>query len=511
MRMGLSLMLRLRRRVYLDNNATTEVSVGVRKIMRTVLAECFGNPSSRYRIAREAAEILDQARQNVAEAIGAAPDEIIFTGGASEANNQILKGLLDGLENGRDTVVASPIEHPSVLETLKFLGNQGMRVLFCRVGQDGRVDLEDLSRLIDGRTRLVCCMAANNETGVLQDVAAICRLAHARGALMFADCVQALGKIPLDCHALGLDFASFSAHKIHGPKGVGALFVRTGVTLLPLIHGGHQERGLRAGTEALHNIAGFGRACEAVPATVACSGALSVLRDDLAGALRSALPGAVINTPREFALPNTLSVTLPGFDNGEALAFLDYHGIAASAGSACNTQANEPSHVLMAIGLTEQAARQTLRFSLGERTSVADIRYVGAVFGDYLRGQGTPVTMINPAQLNEDILRNENLFILDVRNALDRKFLKGLPGSHEAPLLSLKKYLDQIPPRREILVACQGGTDGPIVAYYLRSKGYRHVSFVMGGVVAWKIWQPDLYTRLGGTGIRVLEPGKKTA
>lgn len=502
-------MLRLRRQVYLDNNATTEVSAAVQKIMRKVLAQCFGNPSSRYRVAREAAEILVQARKNVALAIGADPGEIIFTGGASEANNQILKSLLAARGQGRDTVVASPLEHPSVLKTLEYLGTCGVRVLFCPVGRDGRVVMDALAAMIDERTRLVCCMAANNETGVMQDLATISRLAHSKGALMFADCVQALGKMLLDCNALGLDYASFSAHKIHGPKGVGALYVRAGKPLTPLIHGGHQESGLRAGTEALHNVAGFGEACREIPGVLACAGTVAVLRDHLAAALQAALPGTVINTPREFSVPNTLSITLPGFDNGEAIAFLDYHGIAASAGSACNTQANEPSHVLRAIGLSDQAARQTLRFSLGERISRRDIRYVGAVFGDYLRGHGTPVTMINPAQLNEDMLFNENLFILDVRNLVDRKILKGLPGSHEAPLLSLKHYLGQVPRQREILVACQGGTDGPIVAYYLKSKGYHHVSFVMGGVFAWKVCQSELYVRLGGTCITVLEPGKK--
>lgn len=504
-------MLRLRRRVYLDNNATTEVSAAVRKIMRKVLAKCFGNPSSRYRMAREAAEILAHARSRVAVAVGAEAGEIVFTASASEANNQILKSLLVQQDATRDTVLASPLEHPSVLETLKYLAACGMRVNFCRVDRDGRVDLDSLAAQLDHRTRLVCCMAVNNETGVVQDIAAISRLAHAEGALMFADCVQALGKIPLDCHALGLDYASFSAHKVHGPKGVGALYVAAGKALAPLIHGGHQEGGLRAGTEALHNIAGFGQACAEVPALLARAAAVRDARDRLGESLLAALPGAVINTPAGHAVANTLSITLPGFDNGEALAFLDYHGIAASAGSACNTQANEPSHVLTAIGLTAQAARQTLRFSLGGRTSPRDIRYVGAVFGDYLRGHGTPVTMINPVQLNEDMLFNENLFILDVRNGLDRKVLKGLPGSHEAPLLTLKRYLSLIPRRREILVACQGGTDGPIVAYYLKAQGYRHVSFVMGGVVAWKICQPELYARLGGCGITVLEPGKKAA
>lgn len=503
-------MLRLRRRAYLDNNATTEVAPRVRRVMQNVLANCYGNPSSRYRIARAAAAVLEEAREDVAAAIGADPQEIIFTGSASEANNQILKTFAPENHAGRDTIVSTPIEHPSVLKTLEHLAGRGMRILFCAVDARGRVIPEQLAALVDARTALVCCMLANNETGVVQDIPFVAKTARQHGASVFVDCVQALGKMPLDVHALDIDYASFSAHKIHGPKGVGALYVRAGSPLFPLIHGGHQENGLRAGTEGLHNIAGFGAACREIPALLARTAQIARLRQHLAENITAILPAAVINTPFEHAVPNTLSVTFPGADNGDAIAFLDYHGIAVSAGSACNTQANEPSHVLKAIGLSDEAARQTLRFSLSAETTATSIRYAGRVLRDYLLERAAPVTMVNPTQLNEDMLFNEKLFILDIRNKVDRKLLKGLPGSHEAAFLSLHRYLDQIPRQRSILVVCQGGTDGPIAAYYLRSKGYRHVSFVMGGIVGWKVCQPDLYKRLGDTGMSALSPGKKT-
>lgn len=504
-------MLRLRRRAYLDNNATTEVASQVRRVMKRVLGDCYGNPSSRYRIARAAAAILEDAREQVAAAIGADAPEIVFTGSASEANNQILKSFVPENCAGRDRIVSTPIEHPSVLKTLEYLAGRGMRILFCPVDAQGRIETDALEQLVDERTALVCCMLANNETGVVQEIAPVVDIARRHGARVFVDCVQALGKLPVDVHALGVDYASFSAHKIHGPKGVGALYAREGSPLLPLVHGGHQEGGLRAGTESLHNIAGFGEACRAVPELLGKASQIAWLCRRLAENITAALPAAVINTPLDHAVPNTLSVTFPGTDNGDAIAFLDYHGIAVSAGSACNTQANEPSHVLKAIGLSDEAARQTLRFSLSAETTAADIRYVERVLRDYLQGRAAPVTMVNPAQLDEDMLFNENLFIVDIRNKVDRKLLKGLPGSHEAALLTLGRYLDQIPRRRAILVVCQGGTDGPIAAYYLKSKGYRNVSFVMGGIVGWKLCQPELYKRLGDTGISVLEARKKSA
>ena len=364
-------MLRLRRRAYLDNNATTEVSPLVQKTMREVLKNCYGNPSSRYRIARAAAAILEDAREQVAAAVGAEASEIIFTGSASEANNQILQSFVPESCGGRDTIISTPIEHPAVLKTLEHLAGRGMRVVFCPLDAAGRIVAEELGALVNARTALVCCMLANNETGVIQDLAPVVALARRHGARVFADGVQALGKMPVDLHRLDVDYASFSAHKIHGPKGVGALYAKTGSPLLPLIHGGHQEGGLRAGTEGLHNIAGFGAACREVPKLLTRTEQVGWLRQRLADSIRAMLPATVTNTPLDCAVPNTLSVTLPGFDNGDAIAFLDYHGIAVSAGSACNTQANEPSHVLKAIGLSDQRARASMRFSLG-RTNTAE-------------------------------------------------------------------------------------------------------------------------------------------
>jgi cysteine desulfurase len=497
-------MFRFRRKVYLDNNATTPIHRQVRRRICRVLAGSYGNPSSLYRIARDAAEILEESRRTVAATVGAEAEEIIFTGSASEANNQVLKTLLS-LSSERNKVISSPIEHPSVMETLDYLAEQGLQVEFCPLDREGGMDMQALRELLDERTLALCCMAANNEIGVVQDIAAVAGLAKGHGALVISDCVQALGKIPLDVKALGVDYAVFSAHKIQGPKGVGALYVREGAPLKPLIHGGHQEGGLRAGTEGLHNIAGFAAACARVDKLLAASQRVHTVQQRLRDGIQALLPSVRFNSPQEGGLSNTLNVTFPGFDNAEMLAFLDYRGIGASAGSACNTGANTASHVLKAIGLSDEEARQTLRFSLCSETSTRQIDYALGALGDILQRRKLPVLMVSPRQLDETMLYNENLFIVDIRHGYDRKLLAGLPNSHEAKSIILKKYLHAIPKDKEILVVCQGGTDGPVAAYYLRSKGYRRVSFVMGGLVGWKLFQPALYRKLAGSNVSQLQ------
>lgn len=503
-------MIRMRRRVYLDNNATTSVAPNVRKKIGDVLKNLYGNPSSAYLIARDAAAVLEDSRQAVARAVGAAPQEIIFTGSASEANNQVLKSFLPGSGQGKAKIISSPIEHSSVMATLEYLGGQGIDVVYCPVYNDGRLVLTALEAMVDEETALVCCMLANNEIGVVQDVVKVVEIARRHGALVMADCVQALGKIPVDVHGLDVDYATFSAHKIHGPKGVGALYVKAGSPLQPLIHGGHQEGNLRAGTEGLHNIAGFAEACRNIPEMLTKAGAMAELRNRFVREVAALQPGIRINSGAADRLPNTASITFPGFDNAEFLAYLDYHGIGASAGSACNTQDNAPSHVLTAVGLSAQEARQTLRFSLSTQTSPGEIRYTVAVLGDYLQRRNLPVTLVSPAQLDENMLFSDSLFVIDIRSGYDRRLLKGLPNAHQTTKAALKDSLHLIPGDKHVLVACQAGVDAPMAAYFLRSSGYRDVGFVMGGVLAWKLFQPELYKKFGDMNATSLEQGPRT-
>ncbi|MCG2811081.1 MAG: aminotransferase class V-fold PLP-dependent enzyme [Candidatus Aminicenantes bacterium] len=499
-------LVRCKRHVYLDHNATTSVSGQVRRQMNHVLKYCYGNPSSLYGIARKSAEIMEEARRHVADAIHAEPAEIHFTGCATESNNAVLKSVSNYFYPKKKKIISTPIEHPSVMNTLEFLKNQGIVVEYCPVDRQGRVLSAELEKMIDAETFLVCCMLANNEIGTIQDIPAIAKIARQHGVLVLADCVQALGKIPIDVHGWGVDYASFSAHKLYGPKGVGALYVKQGSPFAPFMHGGHQENGLRAGTESLHNIAGFGAACQDVDKLLAHTEQIRVLKRQLTRRLKEIKADCLINSPEADCLPNTLSIAFPHVEQAELLAMLDHHGIAVSAGSACSAQEDKPSHVLKAIGLSDQAAQETIRVSLGCGTSARDIRYTLKVFRDHFAGRTRFVNMITPAQLDETILFDEQIYILDVRPQSQRRKCKGLPNAHEAPFVALEKYLHLLPKDKHILVACQGGGLSYIAAYYLKSKGFGRVSNLRAGVAGWKERRSDLYQKYAGQNITVLQP-----
>ncbi len=508
-------MFRLRREVYLDNNATTPVSAHVRQRMNQVLRRYYGNPSSLYRAARDSAIILEDSRETVAKAIGAEPDEIVFTGSATEANNTALTAVFEDGYPERKRIVSTPIEHASVLATLEYLKSRGAEIVLCPVDREGRLVMEALEEAVDDSTLLVCAMLANNEIGTIQDVSRIARVAHEAGALVLADCVQALAKIPVDVGELGVDYASFSAHKIHGPKGVGCLYARAGSPLTPFIHGGHQETGLRAGTESLHNIAGFAAACEEIDDALDKAEEVGRLKRLLADQLRVAKPEVVVSSPAEgppeggqtrHCLPNTLNVVFPGANNALLMAGLDDQGISVSAGSACDTQEDAPSHVLKAIGLSDEQARQTLRISLSTDTRESDVLYAARAFSDLLSGQDDRINILTPSQLDEKILFDERTYILDIRFAWERKLLKSLPNAHEIAFLKAKRYFSQIPRDRHILVVCQSGPNAPFVAYQLRSRNYRHVSLLVTGLVGWRLARPDLFEKYAGQNVVALDP-----
>lgn len=499
-------VIRFNRRVYLDYNATTPVSSRVRRIMNRALQVHYGNPSSFYNLGRKAAKLMERARQQVASAVHADPQEVYFTGCATESNNAVLKSVSAECFPRRKKIVSTPIEHPSVIQTLAFLQTQGVLVEYCSVDRQGRVILEELEKRVDADTFLVCCMFANNETGVLQDLPAVVKIARQHGALVLTDCVQALGKVPVDVHAWDVDYASFSAHKLYGPKGIGALFVKHGSPISPLLHGGHQEGGLRAGTESLHNIVGFGAACQEVEQLLAHAEQTRALKNEFMQLLKQIKPDCVIHSPDADSLPNTLSVTFPGVENAGLMAALDYYGIAVSAGSACSTGEDTPSHVLKAIGLSDQAARETIRFSLGRYTSARDISYTTRVIRDYVEGRAEIVNMLAPAQLNETFLFDANTFILDVRPPDDRKRHLGLPNAHEVSPLWVEKYLKQLPRDKQILVYCPGGGLSLVVSYYLMAKGFPRVTNLVGGLDGWRKRRWDLYQKYAGQNITVLQP-----
>ncbi len=501
-------LIRFNRQVYLDHNATTPVSDHVRNKMDRALKYHYGNPSSFYGIGRKSAGLLEDARQDVANAIHANASEVIFTACATESNNAALKSVAAHFYPQKKKIISTPIEHPSVMNTLAYLETQGAVVEFCPVDDKGRVQLAELEKLVDEDTFLVCCILANNETGVIQDIKAVTKIAREHGALVLTDCVQALGKIPIDVHAWDVDYASFSAHKLYGPKGIGALYVKQGSPFAPFLHGGHQESGLRAGTESIHNIVGFGAACQEVDKLLKHAEQVRALKGQLIQRFKEAKPDCVINSPEADSecLPNTLSISFPGVENSGLMGILDYRGISVSAGSACSTGEDAPSHVLKAIGLSDQAARETIRISLGHETTARDIQYTAQVVRDYLNGQISFVNMLAPAQLNETILFSKDTYILDVRPPDDRKKFRGLPNAHEVNPLYVEQYLKQLPRDKQIVVYCPGGGLSVMISYYLKSKGFKRITNLRGGLDAWRKRRSDLYEKYAGQNVQALEP-----
>jgi cysteine desulfurase len=355
--------------------------------MRRVLKYDWGNPSSGYQIGKRSAQIIERARRQVADAMHAHSHEIYFTGSATESNNAVLKSLSHHFYPEKKKIISTPVEHPSIMNTLEFLQSQGVVVQYCPVDRYGRVVIKELENLIDEETFLICCMFANNEIGTIQQVKEIAALAKSRNVLVLSDCVQAFGKIPVNVKDLGVDYATFSAHKLYGPKGVGALYAKISSPLEPFIHGGHQEEGMRAGTESVHNIAGFGAACKDVDKFLSNYEKTKTLKEHFIKQLKIIKPDVIINSPEDGCLPNTISVTFPGLNSGELMMMLDAHGIAVSSGSACSTQLNRPSHVLKAIGLSDKAAAETIRISLGKDSSDKDIRYTIKVIDNYIKSE----------------------------------------------------------------------------------------------------------------------------
>ncbi|MGM0576000.1 MAG: aminotransferase class V-fold PLP-dependent enzyme [Myxococcota bacterium] len=361
------------RQIHLDNNATTRMAETVRDAMDAWLSERWGNPSSLHGSGREAREVVEAARRRVAGLVGARPRRIVFTGGGSEADNLAVKGVAFATRDRGRHVVTSAIEHPAVLRACDFLEGLGWRVTRLPPTPEGLVRPEDLEAALDEDTVLVSVMTANNEVGTLQPIEDLCALAHARGALFHTDAVQAAGKVPIDVESSGVDLLTLSGHKIHGPQGVGALYVRDGVDLEPLIHGGKQERGLRAGTENVAGVVGMGEAADLARAAHRHADAIRRRRDALEGGVRELWPSALLNGHREARLPNTVNLTLPGLRGESLVVALDQRGVALSSGSACKAGSPEPTHVLLAMGRSRDEAHCSVRFSLSSETSDRDV------------------------------------------------------------------------------------------------------------------------------------------
>ena len=365
------------KRVYLDYAATTPTHPEVLKAMLPYFTEVFGNPSSIYACGQEAKGVINEARIKVANLIGAHDEEVVFTSGGSEADNFALKGVALAHENKGNHIITTAIEHHAVIETSKFLQRRGFRVTYLPVDAYGLVAPDDVRKAITDKTILISVMHSNNEIGILEPIAEIGKIAKEAGIYFHTDAVQSVGHIPVDVNELGVDLLSMSAHKLCGPKGVGALYIRKGTKLVPFMHGGEQERRRRASTENVPGIVGFGRAVELAQQEMSEEvERLSCLRDKLIKGLLEQIDHTRLNGHPLKRLPGNVNISVD-FVEGESMCLnLDLNGICASTGSACSSSSLEPSHVLLAMGLLPEQAHGSLRFTLGKWTTEEEIYQV---------------------------------------------------------------------------------------------------------------------------------------
>jgi cysteine desulfurase len=365
-------------RIYLDHNATTPVDPAVADAVDQAMREDFGNPSSVHYFGQRAKLRLDRARQAVATLLGGDPAEIVFTSGGTESDNFAIRGVAEALApTGRRHIISSPIEHEAVLQTLKALARRGWEVTLLPVDESGIVSPRALAEAIRPDTALVSIMHANNEIGTIQPLHELAAIAHAAGALIHSDAVQSAAKILLDVHALGIDLASISGHKLYGPKGVGALWIKRGTRLLATMTGGRQERNRRAGTENVPAIAGLGVAVtQALSKLPTESTRLAALRDRLETGILRHVDRTIVNGARDRRVPNTSNISFDGIEAESLLIALDLEGVAVSTGSACSSGTLEPSHVLKAMGFPLHRTQNALRFSLGASNTEEQIDHV---------------------------------------------------------------------------------------------------------------------------------------
>ena len=360
--------------MYLDNSATTQVSEAVFEEMKPYFTEEFGNPSTLYGIGRESKKALELARQRVADAINAKPEEIIFTGGGSESDNLAIKGIAFKLAKKGKHIITTEIEHPAVKETLHFLESLDFKVTYLPVYEDGIIRIEDLKDAITDETILISVMHGNNEIGTLQPIEEIGEIARDKGIKFHTDAVQTFGKVEVDVEKLKVDLLSLSSHKINGPKGVGAIYIRKGTRVVPLIHGGGQERGIRAGTENVPGIVGFGKACElAVSQLDEHYEKLSSIRDEIIEKVLATIPEAYLNGNSEHRLPNLANFRFKAIEGESLILLLDAKGYQASTGSACSSNKLEASPVLTALGLDPVDVHGSLRISLAPESDAFDV------------------------------------------------------------------------------------------------------------------------------------------
>jgi len=386
--------------VYLDNNATTPLDPEVAEVMIRFLKEHFGNPSSLYPIGRKVKEIITEARQTIANALGASRTEIIFTGSGSEADNFAIRGIL-GANPEKKEFITSSVEHPAVIETANYVEKKAIKVKYVPVDQYGTIDLDYLEKAITPQTALISIMNTNNELGTIQPIGDVVKIAKSKGVLVHTDAVQAFGKIDVNVDKLNVDLLSISAHKIYGPKGIGALYIRKGTKILPLIYGGHQEREMRAGTENTVGIVGFG---EAVRILMERRGKdkkrIDKMADRLKNEIQGRIPKVIFNGHEKNRVKSTLNFSFYGLEAEAILLALATKEIYVSTGSACSEDSEDVSHVLNAIGLKPEVARSTIRMSLGRFNTEDDVDVVLKELPEIVQN----LRKISAIDINDDLI-----------------------------------------------------------------------------------------------------------
>ena len=361
-------------RIYMDHASSTPVDPRVLEAMLPYFSGMYGNASSIHSFGRESREGMEKAREQVASLIGAEPDEIIFTSGGTEADNIGIIGYLNGSRKEGTHIMTSTIEHPAVLRTFQYLEKKGYEVTYVPVDSEGIINIEEYKASFRENTSLVSIIFGNNEIGVVQDIPELASIAHEHGAVFHTDAVQAYGKIPINAREMGIGLLSLSGHKLYGPKGIGALYIRKGLRISRINYGGSHERGLRSGTENVPAIVGLGKAAEIAGQRMAEDGEREMkMRDRLFDEILARIPNTHINGHRTKRLPNNVNVRFANIEGEAILLNLDYYGIAVTTGSACSSASLDPSHVMLAIGLKPEEAHGSIRFTLGRQTTDEEI------------------------------------------------------------------------------------------------------------------------------------------
>ena len=488
------------RNVYLDHNATTPLSAEVQEAMGRVMRGVAGNAASLHTAGREARGLIDQARGKVARAIGCGPEQVLFTSGGTEANNTVVQGVFAAA--GKGHVITSSIEHESVLGACRKLRRMGGELTLLEAGADGRVRVEDVAAAIRSDTVLISIMHANNETGALQPVAEIGRLARQKGIPLHTDAVQSVGKTRVQVEELGCEFLTLTAHKLQGPKGIGAIYWRGNTRWEPLVAGGDQERGMRPGTEPVHQIVGLGTAVELAQERMhEVQRRLRALRARLLEGIRSVAPDAIVHeAPEPWQLPGTVNVAFPGREGIRILAGLDCHLVSVSIGSACTADRIEPSHVLLGMGIAEQEALSSVRMSMGASTSERDIDYVLKALREVLRDDPAGFGYLDAQHLDEARIRSPHTFLIDLRTPLERLVQPTIPGAREWSYVGFERRMSQVPRESEAILMCSTGLLSMAMGYRLARAGHPRVRVVHGGYDAWRGQYPQLLAKLRAGG-----------